>query len=166
MLDALPVEPVILLTSAPFNRAKEDAATYAGRTERGGILLGSRRGLHLHVEAATVPSRWDKGTMFAFHRGTAGHQAAALRRWKSSRNTSDWLGEWHSHPEQFPSPSNIDLKCWNSIVHHHGRPMVFVIFGYKDIWVGLHSPGRVNPVRYRPVEVSGAGIAYVSTTLA
>lgn len=162
MADLISAAPIILLAAAPFDRAKADAAAYAGRTERGGILLGSRRGGHLHVEAATVPSRWDKATMFAFHRGTAGHQAAALRRWKSSQNTSDWLGEWHSHPEQSPNPSSIDLRCWSSIVQHHGRPMAFVIFGYTDVWVGLLSPDRASPVRYRPVEVSRAGIAYIS----
>ncbi|OYW23286.1 MAG: hypothetical protein B7Z20_00245 [Sphingobium sp. 32-64-5] len=164
MPDHVPAEPIILVATDPFDRAKADAATYAGRTERGGILLGSRRGRHLHIEAATLPSRWDKATMFAFHRGTAGHQAAALRRWKTSRSTSDWLGEWHSHPERSPTPSKIDLECWNHIVQHHGKPMVFVIFGYQDIWVGLLSPGRSSPARYRPVEVSGAGVAYVHAT--
>lgn len=157
-------EPLILIGGSPYCEARNDAAHYAGRTERGGILLGFRRGVHLHVNAVTRPTRWDRASMFAFHRHTRGHAATALRRWRQTGETCDWLGEWHSHPEQHPQPSSIDLRCWQGITRVTGVPMVFVIFGYSETWVGLMEPGSEKPVRYYQVETSNDGILFSCAT--
>ena len=152
--------PIILLGHDPIERISADAARYAGRKERGGILLGYRRGPHLEVNEATLPMLWDWGSMFSFRRSARGHQSIALGRWRNSGQTVDWLGEWHSHPEPLPSPSGIDLGSWRNIVRNRGAPMAFLIVGYEGIWLGLSLPGRAAPIRYEEVERSTAGIAY------
>lgn len=156
-----PASTAILIAETVFQSISVDAGRFRGRSERGGILLGLRRGRHFEVTEATLPKRWDRGSMFAFRRSAAGHQAVALRRWRSSKHTIDWVGEWHSHPEHLPSPSSIDLRSWRDITRHCAAPMVFLILGYEGLWLGLSSPGRAIPTRYREAERSAAGIAFL-----
>lgn len=152
---------IILLAPEPIEKVIADVERNGGRKERGGILLGLRRGPHLHVNEATLPMRWDRGTMFSFRRSSAGHRTVALKRWKQSSQTVDWLGEWHSHPERLPSPSSIDLRSWRDITRHRGAPMVFLIIGYEGVWLGLSLPGRAAPIRYIEAERSAAGRAFL-----
>lgn len=155
-------EPVVLISPAPHTRLAADAAKFAGKTERGGILLGSRRGIHLHVIEATLPMRWDIASAFMFKRSARGHQEAALKSWKASNHIVDWIGEWHSHPERHPEPSGKDLRTWRRIVEERGARMAFLIVGYEGEWLGVLSPGQSHPVRYQLTETSAAGRAYIS----
>lgn len=49
----------------------------------------------------------------------------------------DYMGEWHSHPEDFPRPSGTDLRNWLEITVPRKEPMVFMIIGRKDDWIGV-----------------------------
>lgn len=130
----------LLIEPAAWGVARADAGAYAGVTERGGLLLGYRRGPHLHIDFATTPGPADRASKFAFHRDTAGHQSIASQRWLTSSGTSDWLGEWHSHPEPDPRPSGTDTTTWQRLAKEARRPMAFVIFGYVSEWVCIVTP--------------------------
>jgi integrative and conjugative element protein (TIGR02256 family) len=78
--------------------------------EAGGILLGSYRGPHVEVFQCTAPMRKDTRTRFGFVRRDPGHQRAADAAWRASGRTVHFVGEWHTHPEDHPRPSNIDRK--------------------------------------------------------
>ena len=158
--------PVILIAHDVLERITADAASFAGRKERGGILIGLRRGPHIEIRDATLPMRWDFSTFISFRRSPRGHQSVALRRWRESSHTLDWVGEWHSHPEKHPRPSSIDLRSWRAAVEGRGAPMVFVIVGYAAKWVSLAIPGSLRPIEYRQSETSSAGIAFVDMSQA
>lgn len=109
-----------------------------GTPESGGILLGYRRGPHLHVAEATAPLESDKASRTRFFRSAAPHQQAALTRWRESGGTMDYVGEWHTHPECNPVPSMIDTHGWEQISGTRKAPMLFVIVGTQDrFWIGL-----------------------------
>lgn len=152
--------PLILIAHNVLLEIKADAAALAGREERGGILLGMRRGKHFHVDQATLPMTGDRGSRFAFRRGRAGHQQIARARWRQSAHRVDWLGEWHSHPEAIPSPSGIDLASWRLITHRRGAPMLFLIIGYQSIWLGLMRPAKAEPLVFIERESSVAGVGF------
>ncbi|WP_367398706.1 Mov34/MPN/PAD-1 family protein [Burkholderia multivorans] len=76
--------------------------------ESGGILLGYRRGMYLHVSMVTTPQSGDTQHRYGFRRQAHGQQKIALDLWKADRETMDYLGEWHIHPEAVPTPSSID----------------------------------------------------------
>ena len=118
--------------------------------EAGGILIGYRRGPHLHIVDSSAPLRGDRGTRLSFHRSARGHAAFALARWRVSGKTCDYLGEWHTHPEVEPSPSSIDLREWHMMVKRRRDPMVFVILGTSGIWAGVGMRGEIRPVRFHP----------------
>ena len=105
--------------------------------ESGGILLGFRRGEHLHIVEATVPGKADRRSRYGFHRQAASHQATAMRRWRQTDELMAYMGEWHTHPEDHPSPSGTDLRNWLDITVPRKEPMVFLILGRRTDWVGV-----------------------------
>ena len=153
-------EAAIIVAHQVVERITSDAARYAGRSERGGIFIGLRRGPHIEITEATLPMRWDMGSMFAFRRASRGHKEVAQKHWQASAHTMDWVGEWHSHPQDVPLPSTIDTSSWREITKRRAAPMAFLIVGYSELWVGLSRPNLHKPIKYVEVERSAAGIGY------
>lgn len=107
--------------------------------EGGGILLGSIHGGHMLIRQATVPTAWDRRFRYLFERMPFGHEAIALSRWTTSQGTVRYLGEWHTHPEDYPHPSDLDRSEWNhlSAKRRDKRPILAVIVGRKALYVEL-----------------------------
>lgn len=114
--------------------------------EAGGILLGYRRGEHLHVVDATMPAANDVRSRFGFWRRDAWHQAVATKGWNRSQGTLDHLGEWHTHPEPHPRPSTIDLAEWGKLCGTKRHPLVFVIVGTVECWFGVGHSVNIRAV--------------------
>ena len=104
--------------------------------ETGGILIGSYRGGHIDVASSTVQQSRDFASKYRFHRRDRKHQSYASRAWRRSNGLLTYLGEWHSHPEESPSPSDIDTRSWVAATQHARRSMVFLIVGHNTFWVG------------------------------
>lgn len=108
------------------------------KPESGGILLGYRRGDHLHIVAATTPQPDDQRMRFRFFRRDLNHQKVALHQWELSGNTMDYVGEWHTHPESEPTPSSLDMSEWKKICCARQASMVFLIAGWTgSFWLGV-----------------------------
>jgi len=105
--------------------------------EAGGILLGYRRDPHLDVVQITEPGLRDTRSRMLFDRRDESHKRLAIEAWLSSGQYIDYLGDWHTHPESTPSPSRIDLEQWRSFRNTLDNPMLEVIVGTDQIWVGL-----------------------------
>ena len=79
--------------------------------EAGGLLLGSVHGGHLLIEQATVPTVWDRRFRYLFERMPFGHGTIALSRWKASRGTVRYLGEWHTRGAEHVQESGRAGTC-------------------------------------------------------
>ncbi|WP_157234604.1 Mov34/MPN/PAD-1 family protein [Teredinibacter turnerae] len=104
-------------------------------TESAGILIGEYRGKHIRVVDATKPSLLDRSTRVSFDRRSPHHQRAALSAWRTSGKIQTWIGEWHTHPENHPTPSQKDINCWKESLP--SRPMVLLIQGRASYWLGI-----------------------------
>lgn len=104
--------------------------------EAGGILLGYVRGAHLEIIEATEPSRFDRRFKFLFERMPFFHRRLAMKRWRESNGLIRYVGEWHTHPQNQPVPSSIDLQEWQQLAidRRDGRPLLALIVGCR----GLH----------------------------
>ncbi len=122
--------------------------------ESGGILLGYRRGDHVHVVAATVPGPFDLGTRTSFRRSERGHREHALAIWRNSKEQMDYLGEWHTHPERHPSPWSTDHHAWNELMGQNlMHPLIFLILGtHTSQWVGWGLAGNTRALLMVPEE--------------
>lgn len=146
-------EGLLLVEGALVEKMRTFRQDSPGKLEGGGILLGYRRGPHLHLADATTPSSEDRRARTSFHRAAKYHQEVALTRWSESGGVLDYLGEWHTHPESEPNPSLLDLEQWR-IIHDlkNQAPMTFIILGDRGIdWYGIGHRGRLLQVTLEPV---------------
>lgn len=125
------IEDVVVANVGAFRQVDPHAA------EAGGILLGFRRDTHLHVAMATPPGPRDRRSKHYFYRDVEFHAHIALSEWAKTDRTMDYVGEWHTHPDDYPQPSSLDLQEWRRICQRRKEPMVFIIQGILGRWIGV-----------------------------
>lgn len=130
----------------------------ANAAEAGGLLLGLRRGQNIEVKWLTAPHESDTRKRFGFIREMVGHAATALLRWSETGFKADYVGEWHTHPEQHPTPSSTDISEWLRLekARTDNRPLFFLIVGTVGFYACLCRAGCLYPLT--PIEVSNAAL--------
>ncbi len=86
-------------------------------SESGGVLIG-RENLtndNLIIEYLTEPMKNDKRTRTRFLRQDKGHIDYYNNLYEKYGGIYLYVGEWHTHPEDFPKYSIIDLSNWKKI---------------------------------------------------
>lgn len=106
--------------------------------EAGGILLGRLllESNFVSVDGVTVPGPDDRQGRFSFFRAERPAQLAVNEAWARSGGTLNYLGEWHTHPEDDPTPSGRDLREWRRLVtiqKYEQGSLFFVIAGRRTI---------------------------------
>ena len=114
------------------------------RLEAGGIFVGSYRGPHVEITACTTPLPRDVRRPTLFDRRDPGHAAAALEAWTRSGGTDTFVGEWHTHPVDDPTPSGLDRRTWASIMGRVPDPVVFLIAGRRSVWCAHGRRGELR----------------------
>jgi integrative and conjugative element protein (TIGR02256 family) len=86
--------------------------------EAGGVLLGRLvlESSDVIIDAASEPAPKDVRSRFRFFRAALPAQRVVNAAWADSGGSKNYLGEWHSHPEDVPSPSGTDLEDWHRVV--------------------------------------------------
>lgn len=132
------VEPSVLIEINQFQQCK------AHQPEQGGILLGEWRGQHMRVTSITRPQPEDKATRHSFIRCGRTHSQLVRTEWEKSDGATNYLGEWHTHPEPYPTPSTIDSTNWKRL--NGPDPVLLMIQGTISVWWGLLVDGQFNPL--------------------
>lgn len=111
----------------------------AVKDEAGGILLGIRRNDHFEVIYATEPTKFDVRSRTHWQRSEKIHEDIAIKRWQESKGKVTYLGEWHTHPENIPSPSMVDINEWNKLSSKcsYRAGLAMIIVGIDDLWCGV-----------------------------
>lgn len=121
--------------------------------EAGGILLGRLlvEGGVVVVDQVGTPSSEDRRSRFRFFRARRPSQTAVDDAWTTSGGELNYLGEWHTHPEDDPEPSSHDRHEWQKLVTtatYEQESLFFVIAGRKGIgaWEINRLEGKVIPL--------------------
>ncbi len=120
------------------------------KKEAGGVLLGRfvKGTDDVVVDRVTVPMRGDRRTRFGFFRRAKRHQSVADLAWVGSNRSCNYLGGWHTHPEDSPEPSWIDLGDWKRALKKEtfdAESLFFAILGLGDlrVWEGFRETTRI-----------------------
>jgi len=110
--------------------------------ESGGVLLGRymQDDSDVIIDEITIPQSNDRSTRFSFHKQQKEHQRIIDAFWLKSLGTCNYLGEWHTHPEDYPHPSTTDKKTWHRQFVEtifEGDALFFIIVGRKALTVYL-----------------------------
>lgn len=112
-------------------------------TEAGGILMGRfiKNSKNIIIDKITEPMRGDLRTRYTFKRASPAHQKILDQEWEKSKGTCNYLGEWHTHPEEKPEPSGVDKRDWKRKLktdEFSSRYLYFIILGIEEIaiWEG------------------------------
>lgn len=107
--------------------------------EAGGVLIGRLivDSLDVVLDSATPAMPHDQRSRFRIDRLDPAHQIQVNRAFENSGGT--YVGEWHTHPEAHPQPSQLDLRNWRRKSRedlYYGAGLVFMILGteYLGIW--------------------------------
>ena len=106
------------------------------KNENGGILLGKfnkKNNTYIITNISTTNSKDRKGKYF-FIRNKKQAQMVIDKYWKISNGEINYLGEWHTHDEQYPTPSFIDKQLVQQMLNNKNIEInnVFMIILGKD----------------------------------
>ena len=106
------------------------------KNENGGILLGKfnkKKNTYIITNISTTNSKDRKGKCF-FIRSKKEAQVIINRFWKESKGEINYLGEWHTHNEEYPTPSFIDKKLIKQMLNNKNAEIdnVFMVILGKN----------------------------------
>lgn len=100
----------IILCNGVFNTIEHFKQKNSMNSENGGILLGYMEKKSIFIEKASIPTFYDKSTRFSFIRDKKSAQMFIDYEFLNSEGKLTYIGEWHTHPENKPTPSRKDLN--------------------------------------------------------
>jgi len=111
--------------------------------ESGGILIGKKVNGREEYYLCDIsePSVMDRRSRFSFVRNKVSAQRIINKKWRESNGIENYMGEWHTHPENKPTPSTTDRELIQQIIKDNSNvfPKVFLIIVGKDrsLYLGI-----------------------------
>lgn len=110
--------------------------------EAGGLLMGrfAQDTQSMLVDDLTTPMFFDKRKRRMFYRSKS-HNRELKKYWKNTQGYGGLLGLWHTHPENIPTPSSMDITdLKNQIMasKYVTNRLIYIIVGITHIgvWTG------------------------------
>lgn len=108
--------------------------------EAGGILLGKIINDEINILKLSVPTSLDRSSRTNFERSKVGAQIILDYEFHNSNGQMTYLGEWHTHPERFPTPSYTDLHMLKDQFKNnrlHTDFILLIIKGTDGLYIRL-----------------------------
>ncbi len=119
-------------------------------SETGGILLGRRLkdSDDVIIDQVLPADETDNRGFLSFIRGAI-HQRSVDRAWRETGGATNYLGDWHTHPQRIPQPSFLDKLTWRRLVSMQRSehvPLFFFIVGSERV-LGWEAGKSLTPMR-------------------
>jgi len=132
---------VLKIADQVFDKMQRFKQDTFDKPESGGILLGYYiENSSFTITDVTIPSDLDKSSRFNFIRAKKSAQKAINKYFKESGGKKIYLGEWHSHPEDLPTPSQLDCKSIKEQIIFNklnSNTIFMIIIGRKGLSISI-----------------------------
>jgi integrative and conjugative element protein (TIGR02256 family) len=128
----------LVLNKVVLNHFHKWRQLHPGMAEAGGQLFGVTKGTTITISLATGPRRSDRRGRFFF---LADRFSERLEISALHKTGLHYFGDWHTHPQNSPTPSSTDLATMADLFarsKHELHAFVMVIVGTADFSIGLH----------------------------
>jgi integrative and conjugative element protein (TIGR02256 family) len=122
-------------------------------SEAGGQLFARFVAEAIIIDTATGPYRSDQRSRLSFVPDRVREQRDIIHWF---RNGFHFIGNWHTHPEQYPRPSTVDIQNTAerfSKSEHELEAFVMIIIGTapfpKGLYVGLINQTDIKRLEHR-----------------
>lgn len=136
----------IVFADSVLNVMDKHAQIKPTAPEQGGILLGRFYEDKVVIEKISTPTDLDKCSRYNFERHKLSAQIVVNYEFFNNSQIM-YLGEWHTHPEDNPTPSAVDLKMIKEQFTKNKITVPFlllVIKGRKKTFVGIQNANNLT----------------------
>ncbi|MBN1227779.1 MAG: Mov34/MPN/PAD-1 family protein [Deltaproteobacteria bacterium] len=130
--------PAIVFTDEALSAMHRYRQLNPKTKEAGGQLFAKFEGADTIIVEATTPKILDKRSRYGFKPNRMLQRLEIYNRYRKGLH---FVGDWHTHPEKKPLPSDKDVsdmaKCFHLSIHNL-RAFVMVIMGTASAPEGLH----------------------------
>ena len=128
---------ILIFTKATIKHLERHRQLHSNSREAGGQLFARFEGKNIWIERATGPRRTDRRTPTTFAPNRRAERREIKRLFKEGLH---YVGDWHTHPESSPYPSQIDIHNFMKMFNesrHKLASFVIVILGNAPLPDGL-----------------------------
>ncbi len=155
----------ISIKTSVFTAIKEYRQLSPNSPESGGMLFAEIEKGIVKITLATEPTSADRRTRFGFWPSLSAQQKIINAEFKQGLH---FVGEWHTHPEPYPTPSGTDLRsmadCYKRSKHQL-RGLVMIIVGQGTgegaTWVSIHN--ETGYTKMTPAPITGLSSQVIET---
>lgn len=111
------------------------------KLENGGVLMGSIFDDRIEILRISVPTPFDRCNRYGFVRDKRSAKLFIDYEFINSNGKIIYLGEWHTHPEDYPTPSSQDKKMIREQYKENvfdEKFLLMLILGRKNIYLGVY----------------------------
>ena len=145
----------VKICDEPLKIMKRYVQNHKNSCEAGGIIIGRENlnNKNLILEYVTEPMKRDRRTPTRFYREDRNHIKYFERLYQENNHIYAYYGEWHTHFEDVPHYSLLDMNNWEKISKNNPNEIQFhIIVGIQKIVIWKMVKGKVFPQKVYEVE--------------
>lgn len=145
----------ILITRSVLNIFEKYKQTSKNTNESGGILLGQVTDDKVYILKVTTPNKFDKASRYSFDCNKDAAQVIIDYEFINSGHKTIYIGEWHTHPENYPNPSGIDKRMVNNQYFKNklNEPfLILIIQGLIGFYVAIFNGKNLEETKFTVIE--------------
>ncbi len=151
-------EQKIILVDSVIETFREYKQDKRNKPEAGGQLFAEiNDNKDVIIRRATTPKRRDKQGRYSFIPDLKQQNLDIQELFSIGLH---YVGDWHTHPEQAPTPSHLDIQTVHQTFrtsNHQLNYFILVIVGMKtdddlDLWTGLINNKKVRKLTFEKLD--------------
>jgi len=130
----------IIISHSALNVIEKFKQNSKKDNESGGILLGQVTNKNVYILKVTTPNKFDRASRYSFDCNKDAAQVIINYEFLNSGQKTIYIGEWHTHPENYPNPSGVDKMMIDRQYFKNkiNEPfLILIIQGLKGLFVAI-----------------------------